>query len=304
MTNEPQFSNPLLDFEWEVQKDGYTCEVGSPVAREHQPLRVHEDVLRTSSENGSYLVSVETTEDQYSPLKDSTGLFKIFAATAPTEEGILEFANRYGSLGLNLQIWIHSPGQDPQSFPGEPTALWFSQITLMRAALDLRQKAKAEDTEGLEQILIWKDGDVGFHSTDKEPYNNFRDWLLTDYYPNLPVQFSSEELIGPALGFVEMIVMLQVEKFAISPRISLDPEKLKFDFGLRPHNLLSAIWLQTALALVGEKDFQRCAWCETPFEVSTGRHGARKNRRYCSDACKMRAWRAKHPETKKRRKQK
>src|SRR5690242_8337086 len=37
----------------------------------------------------------------YEPLKENTGLFREFAETAPSTEGVLQFATRYGFLGIS-----------------------------------------------------------------------------------------------------------------------------------------------------------------------------------------------------------
>lgn len=43
-------------------------------------------------------------EYTYDPIVDEPALFRVFARTAPTEEGILDFANRYGDINTWRQI--------------------------------------------------------------------------------------------------------------------------------------------------------------------------------------------------------
>ncbi len=54
--------------------------------------------------------------------------------------------------------------------------------------------------------------------------------------------------------------------------------------------LLGALWLQFMLAVDGQKQYRACATCGQFFELDPA--VARTNRRYCSDACKSRAYRA------------
>ena len=58
---------------------------------------------------------------------------------------------------------------------------------------------------------------------------------------------------------------------------------------LHPKGLIGALWLQLHLAVEGDVDFHRCAECRTWFEVSAAR--GRPDKLYCSDACRMRAYR-------------
>jgi hypothetical protein len=56
-----------------------------------------------------------------------------------------------------------------------------------------------------------------------------------------------------------------------------------------PQNLIGGIWLQFAQAVAENKDYGRCKECGAWFEVSP--QGARKSRMYCSDTCKIAAYR-------------
>jgi hypothetical protein len=49
--------------------------------------------------------------------------------------------------------------------------------------------------------------------------------------------------------------------------------------------LHAAIWYEFARAIDGERNYAQCPRCERWFEVE------HKNRRYCSDACKLAAYR-------------
>jgi hypothetical protein len=58
---------------------------------------------------------------------------------------------------------------------------------------------------------------------------------------------------------------------------------------LEPEDLLSAMWLELAMAVEGNVNFDRCRECPTWFAISPGTN--RPDKRYCSDACRMRAYR-------------
>ena len=60
---------------------------------------------------------------------------------------------------------------------------------------------------------------------------------------------------------------------------------------LKPLTLISAMWLQLALAITGEKRFVACKFCRRMFEISTEQTGFRSHREFCSDSCKTKDYR-------------
>lgn len=60
---------------------------------------------------------------------------------------------------------------------------------------------------------------------------------------------------------------------------------------LAPLTLISAMWLQLALAVAGEKEFVACKFCRRLFEKSTDQTGFRSHREFCSGACKTKDYR-------------
>jgi hypothetical protein len=61
-----------------------------------------------------------------------------------------------------------------------------------------------------------------------------------------------------------------------------------------PHDLHGALWLQLILAVDGAINLRSCVVCSRWFPIQVGK--ARVDRRYCSDACKMRAYRKRKAE--------
>lgn len=58
---------------------------------------------------------------------------------------------------------------------------------------------------------------------------------------------------------------------------------------IEPKDLLAAMWLELALAVEGNSNYRPCDVCPTWFEVAPG--SGREDKTYCSDACRMRAYR-------------
>ena len=62
-----------------------------------------------------------------------------------------------------------------------------------------------------------------------------------------------------------------------------------------PHDLLGAMWAELSLAVVGLAAFKDCSQCGNIIEVRRGK--SRPDRLYCSDACRMRAYRRRNLES-------
>ena len=62
----------------------------------------------------------------------------------------------------------------------------------------------------------------------------------------------------------------------------------------QPTNLVQFMWLQFALHIQSKAKLLRCQRCGSPFVVGTGT-GRRETAKFCSNACKVAAFRDRHP---------
>jgi hypothetical protein len=85
-----------------------------------------------------------------------------------------------------------------------------------------------------------------------------------------------------------------------SPALIRQPNNLSFQIKMVPHDLVGFMWVQFAEAVVGGKDFRQCASCAAWMEIAPG-HG-RPEKSYCSNACRMRAYRRRKEKRDQRRK--
>jgi hypothetical protein len=74
----------------------------------------------------------------------------------------------------------------------------------------------------------------------------------------------------------------------VGPGFRLDDDLQGFETIVAPADLLSALWLQLADALETRRDYKQCAECGKWFSVLS--QGG-KPREYCSEACRIRAYR-------------
>jgi hypothetical protein len=76
----------------------------------------------------------------------------------------------------------------------------------------------------------------------------------------------------------------------VQGRMIFDPDKPP-RFSVAPLSLLTAMWLQLALAIAGDKQFVECKHCHRLMEISTEETGFRTHREFCSDSCKTKDYR-------------
>jgi hypothetical protein len=76
---------------------------------------------------------------------------------------------------------------------------------------------------------------------------------------------------------------------ASSRALLWEPNGGSFQLKFVPHNLIGFLWAQFSEAVAGGKKFRQCASCTRWMEIAPGQGRPEKN--YCSDACRMRAYR-------------
>jgi hypothetical protein len=243
----------------------------------------------------------------YRPFRDFSGLFLAFAETAPTLDGVLAFAERFGDLGRPCAIASGGTPLDEAGRPtrpvGEPFELWRQQISDMRQACDLWLMCRNVDMAALANHVRWERDDAGrdavlyashpgHDSGDITPagYRAERQVIASPtWHPERLAEFAPGDLIRPALTYVQAAVNERSEGLA-SPRLVWDATGGGLALELVPHGLLGVLWLQLARAVSLGSGFRRCGQCATWFELSPTT--ARTNRLFCSGACRSKGHRA------------
>src|SRR5579862_6434556 len=244
----------MVKFEWRVDQSGYKWDPDA------QP----------NCGDAILLEPVSWTFRAYAPLDKFTGLFRTFAYTAPTKEGIVKFANEFGSLGYQTDSEdAEDPVDDyPEDYSEYDTteqrewlmqqvpkdsrmvdtlAQWKEAIERMRIVVDLwdrTQKARVPDASAMELIRVMINNELA----NEDVHASFEECSKK----------GRSKLTGFALHFV-------------------------------PKGLLGALWVQFALAVGGNKEYRACSVCGTWMELTPDLY--RTTRYYCSDACRSRAYR-------------
>ena len=239
---------------------------------------------------------------KYAPLAECTGLFRIFAQTEPTQQGILEFARLYGRLGHpQISIAPLHPPEEGQTWSAESIEHWKDAILSMRFAIRLWDLAKVGDTKGLAQYVRWFDADrvvCASHakwwsakpSTPLPPGE--RSWTISRHITvDAFDQIRTGDLIGPAL----YVMQFEMNQHLLngSPRMLWNRSHTRQELCVVPSDLLSALWLQFAQSVDGNTGYKQCPECAKWFEVAPGT--GRADKQYCSNTCRSRAHRHRPP---------
>lgn len=243
------------------------------------------------SVRGPWLVSARAPEvgkpeqiRRYAPLA-RVDLHRVFASTKPTEAGVLEFADRFGSLGRPVAL-VTEGDEARAGLAGESFELWDSEIPAMHRLVELWGlvlAARASEYEGrmkpgaLARRIVWSpegrgvyvDWGADGHDTIADEAMGVDVAMLERWRPG--------ELVAPASYFVFRSVNERM-RGRVSP--ALLPEHGD-QMALFPHDLLAALYVLFALELPQTRlPMRQCVTCGTFFYPSD------KRQRHCRPACR------------------
>jgi hypothetical protein len=243
---------------------------------------------------------------RYHPLKEHTGLFRVFAEMEPAREAIRAFAERFGSLGGNLTtsivLYDQPAGTGYAVGSGEALQDWAREIMELRWADRLLEAARRGDEEGLRQVIVWEEDGSGVKfitHPDLEPAEWMRlktpgrVWWIAREGDGILEKLRPGDLVQPALHHVQQVANKQL-RGRVSPRLLWDEERGRLNLYLVPEGLVGALWLQFAGAVERDTDFRRCSECGLWFELAPGT--ARSDKLFCSNGCRTKAYRRRRTE--------
>jgi hypothetical protein len=287
----------LLQFPWRVAKAGYSWVQSMPaLAASSQPASFLTD--RRPIGTAGFRVM------EYQPLVAFPGLFRVFTDTAPNQDGIKAFADRFGPLGPDVatEIPLHDEGDPKRTLlgTGEAAGAWLGEILMMRFAVDLWEAARSGDVGRLERVISWTEDGNGIQLiADREPLPDApvppeRGWIAgTHLGDDVHGRFVRGDLVKPALHYVQSKINEKLEGRA-SPRLLWDKNRERLVLYIVPDGLIGALWLQFARAVERDSKFRQCAECGIWFELARGT--ARADKLYCSTACRIKAYRKRQAE--------
>jgi hypothetical protein len=246
----------------------------------------------------------------YEPVREYPALFREFAGLEEGPESFLRFANKYGSLGAIGTVG----GIDPAP---ETLRYWVWQVGRMRQAVRLWDMVQARDRASLAKYFGRdprpdEPGWVYRPAPGDPPGNPFR---IAWARPNRgqPVAAAPDPYFdayrkGDALFLARFAVLQWVnegllgdvpaavrapsaDKSGVVALLLFSLQRGTQELCIHPYDLASALWLQLARAIAGNKEYRQCKECGGWFEVSSDKDARTARRVFCSDPCKSRDYR-------------
>jgi hypothetical protein len=260
------------EFFWQVPADGYIWERAKLV----RPIASKSGDKFFSNTNALLKKESALRIQQYDPMRAYPGLFRTFAALEPTDEAILQFSMRFGWLQGAYSV-VTAKGEEKK---GEPVDLWTEQIATMKCTVDMWDMFQSKDRAGLAKYIEWREFEGVFFKGAANvegrlvEFPPFHSELIPDGDTRLPAIYQIIHMVTKGL---HQGVRLQ---------LAYDLDDNQAQLRQVPINLLACLWLQLANTISERICHRQCPGCGTWFEI--GGKGARTDKKYCSDACRMR----------------
>jgi hypothetical protein len=289
-------TSPLESFTWPVDETGYHWVKGQG---------------KDSELRDEFLVPAAEDEDALSrvtyPLRDAPALHRTFADLDGQKATIAEFASKHGMLGVG-EDWRDQRGKVRPYSLGETLSFWRSAILDLREAIELADAIRAEDHRRLKEWIHLDEGrEVYVRPRSSQPSfvnqvqarDNWETGRLTDPWQNERVarvmrarialgKIVNEHLQGwlnrqlPRLSGGTMMRMVYV------------PDRRTLERRVSAGSLLGALWLQLTETIDTPAEPRTCLFCKSWFLIE--RENEKRARKWCSNACKQKAKRARASE--------
>lgn len=251
------------------------------------------DFLRTDPSNKmedvARLVPLEPLHGVDSnPLGLSSNLFGELAATYDPLgnrldfDAVVKFANRYGPLTVDLERIADEAGE-----------MWHWLNSAGRLSLAIELWAALDDTSRLRNLKPY----VSHYQREGLGRSTLVSNDMADYITGMvarPRQHNRSGVYSVLVALVDQslwdpnFIGEGVHVRFVLPRDEPDPLP---QIRVRADTLIGVIWAQFADAIIQGSRHRRCETCGTAFPVRRGTDRARP-RKYCTQSCNMRAWRA------------
>lgn len=238
---------------------------------------------------------------RYSPLT-KPAIYREFAELSGEQE-IVEFANQYGFLrGGNLTVCIPiRKGDSPwivtndnhQMVPCELISEWLSCVQQIKRTVAVWDSVQRKDTAWLAKRILWKGDRDNPASNIQVTYEDDAGSTLITSSKDKGMTFQQiryGDLELPARLYLQRAINAALKENVTNMLLFKDDWSGQHNVVV-PKDLLSAMWLQLALAIEGNHKYRKCAVCKKPFQVGVSERG--KPKTFCSDACRSKDYRQK-----------
>jgi hypothetical protein len=252
-------------FTWQVDSDGYTWMWSGPGT----PESSHP----TDQSFGWKLIPNGGSLRSYAPIRDQPGLFLRMAElatcvgieerpSASNMKSVEAFANQFGLLRLQHRQ------DDRSSF-----FHILDDLAPLGFAVELWKALAAKDDDA-----VWNtaNGNLAWHT--------FR-FGSPHLEHSLRTFFGGVDLESGSWALAELF---GDSKVPLSFQPSMQPGRF-LEAVLGPRKQVDAAWVKLLIAVTEGTVVKVCAWCERSYPLRRGRE--RSTKQYCTDACRIAAWR-------------
>lgn len=276
-----------VDYRWEVNNKGYSWATGRVVENINQiqvvqPSEVDESFFLTEQ-----IALNQPTNKRSVSLNDNPELYREFANLISSNKDILSFANKNGRLGGQFQH-IVSLTDNSEIRIGEAYKDWEREITRMKIAVEIWDALRLGSLNRLFDVwnepakTSWADLDQSLNRMIEARLSQ-EDFAEEDSWSRQP-----ERIATDSNAMLQEIVNYMLQR-DLPLRLLPVPDTNDFMLRLVPDSLVTAMWLQFAQAISSAHEYGQCDVCEKWFVASEGK--GKPKRRYCSDACRVKAQR-------------
>lgn len=299
-------------FEWRKADKGYYWDReaipgGVFIPKDDKALKV--DTNKDQKIAGPFLlIKPESGYTWYEPLIDEPTLFLEFSELNPSENEIINFAERYGMLLKTGEVEVHTPryvffeGETPPWLKhglgqysitenkmslgvyGESLNFWYREIKEIKRTIQIWHWLKEQDTEKLNLVITWIDKEtVNYVFSTEEEIKTFHrkgfdaeyryleaGYLRSSTEPIVFSRFNYGDVFLPAQYLLQRTINKKLDEYPTVPRLLLDKKNKLIQY-LVPNNLLAAMWFQFYQAVTGEKLFKRCEVCRKWEDVTNNK---------------------------------
>lgn len=258
----------LVQFTWDVPQSGFSWQEPRLVA--YLPVG---DWRRPKQRFLSW--DFQGPSRSYRPLEEPA-LFRTFASTALTEEGILDFATKYGPLGAEY-FRIKHDKPHKRVHLGETFKLWQGNIRWMNRAVQIWDAYRTNSRKRKRLLLPL------LNEVDRRLAANRYKYVLRSTGPS-----EDEIVLRDPLERARVVLSWLVDLYVHAIPLAFDHS---LHLSIEPMTLRDALWLQLATSIEGEKDYGRCEWCNQWFLIPPKASG---RKRFCKDSCRVMASQRRH----------
>jgi hypothetical protein len=246
----------------------------------------------------------------FQKLSDRGAFFLSFADIEPTKDGLSNLSDwRLDAAVVDAFIFDSATsiymGRQEVIKTQFTSKCWLNEIAILKRSASLWKMIREDDKSKLANHIRWEITPshgisvVYTGPSYDEGAKNVKETIADGNSPKMR-GFIPGDTLGPATAYLAQVIDENLRDGVQTRVFSRGVRQRTFgkvgdnsdnDPGLYlvPKNPLKAIWLELAEALVNNKRFDRCRECGAWFELA--REKASRERQFCSDACKVEAYR-------------